>query len=392
VNSPVRAFGAVGGSPPFIARGRGARLFDADGREYVDFVGSWGPLILGHAHPDVVRAVRETVARGATFGAPTAGEVELAREIAAAFSSIERVRLVNSGTEAVMSAIRVARAATGRARIVKFEGCYHGHADGLLVRAGSGAATFGVPSSAGVPAQIARLTDVLPYNDADAARRHLRRHARKIAAVVVEPVAANMGVVPPAPGFLETLREETSRHDIALIFDEVVTGFRVCYGGWQTVCKIRPDLTVLGKIIGGGFPIGAYGGRADWMRLVAPEGPVYQAGTLSGNPVAVAAGLATLRVLRRPGVYDRLERLGAALEARVAGPGRVVQRVGSMLTVFFRRRPVRNWSDAASCDTAAYARYFHRLLRGGVYAPPSQFEAWFVSLAHTARDLQGVRA
>ncbi len=386
VNSPVRAYRAVGGVPPFIASARGAVVTDEDGRRYIDYVGSWGPLILGHAPPAVVRAVRSAAGRGTSYGAPTAAEVEMAELLCSALPSIQKVRLVSSGTEACMSAIRVARAFTRRDGVVKFEGCYHGHSDGLLVEAGSGAATFGVPTSPGVPADVARHTLVLPYNDLDAARALVQKRWREIACIIIEPVAANMGVVPPDPGFLEGLRTLTRRHGIVLIFDEVITGFRLCWGGAQTLLGIRPDLTVLGKVIGGGLPVGAYGGRREIMKLVSPEGPVYQAGTLSGNPLAVAAGLAQLRTLRdRPEIYRRIN----VLAARLAGSfgDLTVNRVGSMFTPFFTDGPVRNLKDAARGDTRRFAR-FHRAMRErGIALPPSAFEAWFVSAAHTREQI-----
>ncbi len=387
VNSPVRAYRAVGGAPPFIAAAGGCRITDLDGRSYTDYVGSWGPLILGHAPPEVVRAVEKAAARGTSYGAPTEAEVEMAELLSAAIPSLEKVRLVSSGTEACMSAIRLARGFTGRDGIVKFEGCYHGHADALLVKAGSGAATFGVPTSPGVPADLARHTQVLPYNDLEAFRSLVRKRGRDLACVIVEPVAGNMGVVPPAPGFLEGLREATERAGILLVFDEVITGFRLAYGGAQNIFRIRPDLTCLGKIIGGGLPVGAYGGRADVMSRVSPEGPVYQAGTLSGNPLAVAAGLAQLRVLRdRPEIYANLEELAARLEA--AFEGRLtVNRVGSMLTAFFTRKPVSDWTSAARSDVKAFARFHASMRKNGVLLPPSQFEAWFVSFAHTKGDI-----
>jgi glutamate-1-semialdehyde 2,1-aminomutase len=397
VNSPVRAFRGVGGEPFFVARAEGARLHDVDGRAYVDFVGSWGPLILGHAAPAIVEAVAEAARQGTSYGAPTAREVELAEQIHAAVPSMEMLRLVSSGTEAAMSAIRLARGATGRDVIVKFDGCYHGHADSLLVKAGSGGATFSIPDSRGVPAALAALTVTVPFNDLDAVAGALRAHPDAVAAVIVEPVAGNMGVVAPAPGFLAGLRELCTRHGAVLIFDEVITGFRVAFGGAQQRYGVEPDLTCLGKIIGGGLPVGAYGGRADLMRHVAPLGEVYQAGTLSGNPLAVAAGLATLRALRADrGAYDRLEDLGARLEAgfrRAADKAGVpvsVNRVGSMLTGFFTDAPVRSYADARRADTARYARFFHGMLERGVYLAPSQFEAAFVSLAHTAGDLEHV--
>ena len=393
VNSPVRAFRGVGGEPFFVARAEGPRLWDVDGRSYIDFVGSWGPLILGHAPPSVIEAVIETARRGTSYGAPTPMEVELAEAITGAYPSMEMVRLVSSGTEAAMSAIRVARGATSRDVIVKFDGGYHGHADSLLVRAGSGGATFGVPDSAGVPAALARLTVTVAFNDLDAVRAVLRERGGEVAAVIVEPVAGNMGVVPPAPGFLQGLREATAAHGALLIFDEVITGFRVAYGGAQALYGVRPDLTCLGKIIGGGLPVGAYGGRRDLMEKVAPLGPVYQAGTLSGNPLAVAAGLATLRALREPDVYPRLERLAVRLErgltdaSRKTGVGLTVNRVASMLTAFFTRDPVTDYASAKRADTTRYARYFHSMLSRGVYLAPSQFEAAFVSLAHAETDI-----
>ena len=393
VNSPVRAFRGVGGTPFFVARGEGARVTDVDGRSYIDFLGSWGPLILGHAAPAVVEAVADAAARGTSYGAPTGGEVEMAEVIARAMPSVEMLRLVSSGTEAAMSAIRVARGFTGRDVIVKFDGCYHGHADSLLVKAGSGGATFGVPDSLGVPAALAALTVALPFNDLDAVRRTFAARGGEIAAVIVEPVAGNMGVVPPTPGFLAGLAELTARHGALLIFDEVITGFRVAPGGAQALYGVRPDLTCLGKIIGGGLPVGAYGGRADVMKSVAPLGGVYQAGTLSGNPLAVAAGLATLRALADPAVYARLESLGARLEsglrdaAQKAGVRLTVNRVGSMLTAFFADGPVTDYASARRADTARYGRYFHAMLDRGVFLAPSQFEAAFVSLAHTPADL-----
>jgi glutamate-1-semialdehyde 2,1-aminomutase len=394
VNSPVRAFRGVGGTPFFVARAEGARLVDVDGRSYLDFLGSWGPLILGHAAPAVVEAVAEAAQRGTSYGAPTAGEVEMAEVISAAVPSMEMVRLVSSGTEAAMSAIRLARGATGRDVIVKFDGCYHGHADSLLVKAGSGGATFGVPDSLGVPAALAALTLTAPFNDLEALRRLFSARGGEIAAVIVEPVAGNMGVVPPAPGFLAGLRELCRTHGALLIFDEVITGFRVARGGAQARYGVRPDLTCLGKIIGGGLPVGAYGGSRALMERVAPLGGVYQAGTLSGNPLAVAAGLATIRALEDPAVYDRLERLGRMLERGIAeaaagaGVPLTVNRVGSMLTAFFTEGPVTDFASAKRADTARYARFFHAMLEQGVFLAASQFEAAFVSLAHTERDLE----
>jgi glutamate-1-semialdehyde 2,1-aminomutase len=393
VNSPVRAFRGVGGQPFFVARADGSRIFDVDGKSYIDFVGSWGPLILGHAPSVVVETLGEVARRGTSYGAPTAAEVDLASAITTAFPSMEMVRLVSSGTEAAMSAIRLARGATGRDVIVKFDGGYHGHADSLLVKAGSGGATFGVPDSAGVPAALAALTLTLPYNDVPAIRAAFSARGAEIAAVIVEPVAGNMGVVPPAPGFLEALRELTTAHGALLVFDEVITGFRIAYGGAQEKYGIAADLTCLGKIIGGGLPVGAYGGRRDLMERVAPLGPVYQAGTLSGNPLAVAAGLATLKALRAPGVYERLDALGARMHdgltraAEKAGVALTVNRVGSMLTAFFCAGPVTDYESAKRADRDRYARYFHAMLARGIALAPSQFEAAFISLAHTDADL-----
>jgi glutamate-1-semialdehyde 2,1-aminomutase len=393
VNSPVRAFRGVGGTPFFVASARGARIEDVDGRSYIDFLGSWGPLILGHAAPAVVEALSEAARRGTSYGAPTAAEVEMAELITRAVPSMEMVRLVSSGTEAAMSAIRLARGATGRDLVVKFDGCYHGHADSLLVKAGSGGVTFGVPDSRGVPASLAALTMALPFNDLAAASRFMDDRGQEVAVVVVEPVAGNMGVVPPAPGFLAGLRELCTRHGALLLFDEVITGFRVAYGGAQALYGVRPDLTCLGKIIGGGLPVGAYGGRRDLMEQVAPLGGVYQAGTLSGNPLAVAAGMATLRALEDPASYRRLETLGARLAsglaeaARRAGVPLTVNRVGSMLTGFFTGEPVVDLVSAKRSDTARYGRFFHGMLERGVFLAASQFEAAFVSLAHTEEDL-----
>ncbi|PYV06011.1 MAG: glutamate-1-semialdehyde-2,1-aminomutase [Acidobacteria bacterium] len=393
VNSPVRAFRAVGGDPVFIARGKGSRITDVDGASYIDYVGSWGPLIVGHCHPEVMDALEKTLSTGTSFGASTAGEVELADAVHQAFPSVERVRLVNSGTEATLSALRVARAATGREKILKFEGCYHGHADSLLVKAGSGVATLGLPDSPGVPRALAELTLTAPYNDLGALEEMFRVHRNELAAAIAEPVAGNMGCVPPLPGFLERLRDLTAEQGAVLIFDEVMTGFRVGYGGAQQRYGIRPDLTTLGKIIGGGLPVGAYGGKAALMDLVAPAGPVYQAGTLSGNPLAVAAGIKTLELLRRPGFYERLSAVseeltaGLASEAARAGVVLTLNRVGSMFTAFFSPGPVTDYASARKSDTAAFGRFFRTLLDRGVYFPPSQFEAAFVSAAHTAEDL-----
>jgi glutamate-1-semialdehyde 2,1-aminomutase len=387
VNSPVRAFRAVGGSPFFVASARGSKIRDIDGNEYIDYVGSWGPMILGHAPVEVLAAVGRAAERGTSYGAPTLAEVEMAELLSAAIPSLELIRLVSSGTEACMSALRVARGFTRRDDIVKFEGCYHGHSDGLLVKAGSGAATFGVPTSPGVPADYAKHTLVLPYNDLEAVRALVRKRWKTIAAIIVEPVAGNMGVVPPGPGFLEGIRELTARHGIVLIFDEVITGFRLCYGGAQSIYGIPADLTCLGKIIGGGLPAAAYGGRRDIMSTVSPEGPVYQAGTLSGNPLAVAAGLAQLRTLREnPGIYSNLEARASQLASAFRGV--TVNRAGSMLTPFFARGPVTDWPSAAKSDTKRFAK-FHRHLRShGIALAPSQFEAWFVSYSHTNGDIE----
>jgi glutamate-1-semialdehyde 2,1-aminomutase len=393
VNSPVRAFRGVGGQPPFIARGEGSRIVDVDGTSYVDFVGSWGPLILGHAPAAVVEAIAETARRGTSYGAPTELEVRMAEALTSAYPSMEVVRLVSSGTEAAMSAIRLARGATGRDVLVKFDGGYHGHADSLLVKTGSGGATFSVPDSKGVPAALAALTITLEFNDHVGVRELFRRRGGEIAAVIVEPVAGNMGVVPPAPGFLEALRELTSEHGALLVFDEVITGFRIAYGGAQERYGVRPDITCLGKIIGGGLPVGAYGASRAIMENVSPLGGVYQAGTLSGNPLAVSAGLATLASLRTAGVYERLERLGAIAEAgltdaaRKAGVPLTINRVGSMMTAFFCEGAVTDYASARRADTKRYAAFFHRMLERGVYLAPSQFEAAFVSLAHSEADL-----
>jgi len=400
VNSPVRAFAAVGGEPVFIASAAGAHVFDADGNRYVDYVGGYGPAILGHAHPDVVAAVADAATRGLCFGAPTEAETELAEAITAAVPSAQKVRLVSSGTEAAMTAVRLARGATGRTKVVKCAGCYHGHADALLVAAGSGATTLGVPSSPGVPTGATADTMLAAFNDAEAVDRALTEAAGDAAAVLVEPVAGNMGVVPPAEGYLPALRAACDRAGALLIFDEVMTGFRVAPGGAQQRYNVRPDLTVLGKVIGGGLPIGAVAGPAALMDQLAPEGPVYQAGTLSGNPAATAAGLATLRALADGRAYELLERRGAALEAglreagRQAGlDGRVcVQRVGSMLSCFFAPGPVRNYEDARACDTTAFAAFFRAMLAEGVFLAPSQFEAMFVSTAHTADDVDATIA
>jgi glutamate-1-semialdehyde 2,1-aminomutase len=388
VSSPVRAFRSVGGTPRFIARGEGARLEDVDGNRYVDLVLSWGPLILGHAHPGVVAAIANAAALGTTYGAPTELELRLAERVVAAYPSVEMLRFVSSGTEAVMSAVRLARAATGRRALVKFEGCYHGHADALLAAAGSGVATLGLPDSPGVPPAAVADTLTAPFNDLDAVERLFAARTDGIAAVLVEPVVGNMGVVPPKGGFLQGLREITARHGALLVFDEVMTGWRVHPRGAQALFGITPDLTCLGKVLGGGLPAAAYGGRRDLMLQVAPAGPVYQAGTLSGNPLAMAAGIATLDILAGPGMWERAERWAARAADAIARAGAAagvpvtVQRVGTMLTPFFTDRPVENYDGAKATDRAAYSRFFHALLDAGVYLPPSAFEAAFTSVCH----------
>jgi glutamate-1-semialdehyde 2,1-aminomutase len=394
VDSPVRAFKAVGGIPLFIKSGHGSRLYDEDGNEFIDYVGSWGPLILGHAHSRVVKAIKMAVENGSSFGAPTELETTLAKLISDAMPSVEMVRFVNSGTEAAMSAIRLARAFTDRNKIVKFAGCYHGHSDGLLAKAGSGMATLGIPSSPGVPAAVTTDTLVAPYNNLEAAVQLFKDFRSDIAAVIVEPVAGNMGVVLPQPGFLEGLRRLTSQHGALLIFDEVITGFRVAYGGAQQLYEIKPDLTCLGKIIGGGLPVSAYGGRRDIMQMVAPSGEVYQAGTLAGNPLAMTAGIETITILKESGAYQELERKAALLEKGIreaadkAGVAIQLPRIGSMFTVFFTKNPVTDYETASRADTKLYAKFFHHMLSQGIYFPPSQFEAAFVCLAHTDKDIQ----
>jgi glutamate-1-semialdehyde 2,1-aminomutase len=387
VNSPVRAFRSVGGTPPFIARGEGSKIYDVDGNEYIDYVGSWGPLILGHRFPPVIDALREVLEIGTSFGAPTEREVELAELIRDCVPSIEMVRLVNSGTEATMSALRVARGFTGRDLTIKFEGCYHGHVDSLLVKAGSGMATLGIADTAGVPEAFAATTVALPFNSIEAIETAFRERGDQIAAVIVEPVVGNMGCVPPLPGFLEALRRITAQHGALLIFDEVMTGFRLALGGAQQRYGIKPDLTTLGKIIGGGLPVGAYGGRADVMGKIAPLGPIYQAGTLSGNPLAVSAGIAMLRHLKaHPEIYDQLEHRTGQLTANPPA-GITVNRVGSMFTFFFTPDRVIDWETAKRSDTARFRDFFHWMLERGVYLAPSQFEAGFVSAAHSEDDI-----
>lgn len=393
VNSPVRACKAVKSDPVFFERGEGPYLIDADGNRYIDYVGSWGPLILGHAHPNVVAEVYFASKRGTSFGAPTWLEVEMAELLKTCMPSLELVRLVNSGTEATMSALRLARAYTGRKKIVKFDGCYHGHVDSLLVKAGSGLATFGIPASPGIPEELTNHTLSLPFNDFDAVKSAFEKFGQEIACVILEPVPANMGVIIPKEGFLSFLREITAKYGALLIFDEVITGFRVGPGGAQEKFGIKPDLTCLGKIIGGGLPVGAYGGKREIMSLVAPEGPVYQAGTLSGNPIAVSAGLATIRELLKPGAYEKLESLSQRLELGLKEVLRdlnlpyKVTRFCSMLTLFFTDKEVTDFQSALTCDTEKFALFWQGMLKRGIYLPPSQFEAWFVSLAHKVEDI-----
>ena len=392
VNSPVRAFRAVGGTPRFIREAAGSKIIDTEGREYIDYVASWGPMILGHSHPDVVAAIREAAGRGASYGAPTEIEIGMARRIVDAFPSVEMVRMVSSGTEAAMTAIRLARGFTGRDRIIKFTGCYHGHADSLLVKAGSGVATLGIPGSPGIPPQLAELTITLPFNDSDAVQNAVARYGDELACIIVEPVAGNMGVVPPRPGFLETLREATHQSGSLLIFDEVITGFRLAYGGWQNLTGLIPDLTCLGKIIGGGLPVGALGGRREIMEYLAPTGPVYQAGTLSGNPIALSAGIATLDILRgKP--YPALDAMASRLCSGMADLFRKkglpfrINRVGSMFTLFFTAEEVVDFATASRSDTERFARFFQGMLKAGIYLAPAQFEADFLSFAHTGEDI-----
>ena len=393
VNSPVRAYGSVNLDPPFIIRGRGSKVYDVDGNEYIDYVGSWGPMILGHAHPAIVDAVRDRVARGASFGAPTILEIEMAEEITAALPSIEMIRMVNSGTEATMSAIRLARGYTKRKKIIKFAGCYHGHVDYLLVEAGSGAMTFGVPDSAGVPEEFTRNTLSAIYNDLGSIDTLIKNCGDEIAAIIVEPVAGNMGTIPPGPGFLQGLRERCSKHGMVLIFDEVMTGFRVAFGGAQTLYDIKPDLTCLGKIVGGGLPVGAFGGKREIMECLSPLGSVYQAGTLSGNPLAMAAGLVTLRTLKSENPYPKLEKSSACLADGIDalltehGIPHVCNRVGSMLCTYFTDTPVENYDDAKTADCERFSKYFAAMLNQGIYLAPSQFEAGFISAAHSQDDL-----
>ncbi|TAJ25190.1 MAG: glutamate-1-semialdehyde-2,1-aminomutase [Nitrospirae bacterium] len=394
VNSPVRAFRSVGGQPLFIKRAKGSRLYDVDGNSFIDYVLSWGPMILGHAPAPIIKAIARAAAKGTSYGAPTELEVRLAQMIAEAVPSMQQVRLVSSGTEAVMSAVRLARGYTKRDGILKFEGCYHGHSDYLLAKAGSGLATLGIPDSPGVPTDFTRHTLTAPYNDIKTVQRLVQTHHRDLACIIVEPVAGNMGVVPPGDDFLPALRELTRAHGILLIFDEVITGFRVGYGGAQTLYGVTPDLTCLGKIIGGGLPVGAYGGRKEIMQMIAPAGPVYQAGTLSGNPLAVTAGIETLKRLKTPGLYKKLDKLSARLAeglgeaAKKAGVPLTQTRVGSMLGAFFTRGPVVDYASAKTSDTQAYAKFFHAMLEQGLYFAPSQFEAAFLSTAHSSVDIE----
>jgi glutamate-1-semialdehyde 2,1-aminomutase len=394
VNSPVRAFRAVGGNPLFIEKARGPRIYDADGNSYLDYVLSWGPMILGHAHPRVVKALKNAVEKGTSYGAPTLLEIQLAELVLKAYPSMDKVRMVNSGTEATMSAIRAARGFTGKDKIIKFEGCYHGHADGLLVKAGSGAMTFGLPDSPGVPKDYAKNTITLPYNDIKALKAMIEKERRSLACVILEPVVGNIGCVLPRPGFLDTLRKLTRKHGIVLIFDEVMTGFRVSFGGAQSFFGIDPDMTCLGKIIGGGLPVGAYGGKKEIMAMISPEGPVYQAGTLSGNPLAMTAGIETIRELSKKGIYSQLEKKSALLEeglldaARRAGVKTRFYRAGSMFCTYFTDAEVFDYTSAKTADTGKFSKFFTEMLQRGVNLAPSQFEAGFMSLAHTDKDIE----
>ncbi|MFZ6016759.1 MAG: glutamate-1-semialdehyde 2,1-aminomutase [Nitrospirota bacterium] len=394
VNSPVRAFRALGGNPIFIDRAKGSKIYDVNGNVYIDYVLSWGPLILGHVHPKIVNALKKAIERGTSYGAPTSLEIELAELVLKAYPSMDKVRMVNSGTEATMSAIRVARGFTGRDRIIKFEGCYHGHADGLLVKAGSGATTFGVPDSPGVPKSYARNTITLPFNDIAAVKTVITKEWHSIACVIIEPVVGNIGCVLPKPGFLETLRDLTNKHDIILIFDEVMTGFRVAYGGAQAYYGVNPDMTCLGKVIGGGLPVGAYGGKKEIMSMVSPEGPVYQAGTLSGNPLAMTAGIETLKILSRKGIYERLEERMQQLEEGLKDAAKRVRvktrfyRAGTMFCNYFTDTDVIDYKTAKTSDTSKFSMFFLGMLKRGIYIAPSQFEAGFISLAHTEKDIE----
>ena len=393
VNSPVRAFKAVGGTPPFVTSALGSKIYDVDGKEYIDYVSSWGPMIVGHRHPRVIEALQKALTKGLSYGAPTEAEIELARMIVEAVPSIEMVRMVNSGTEATMSAIRLARGYTGRDKIIKFSGCYHGHGDFLLVKAGSGATTLGIPDSKGVPDDFVRTTITLPFNNLDAVKKAVKAEAPKIAAIILEPVPGNMGVVLPQEGFLRGLQELCHETGIVLIFDEVMSGFRVAWGGAQSLYGVIPDMTCLGKVIGGGLPVGAFGGKKEIMENLAPLGPVYQAGTLSGNPLAVAAGLETLKILAQPGTYETLGKSSAYLVeeakklAQKTGVKTHISRVGSMFTLFFASQEVIDYDTALKSDTVAFSRYFHLMLKGGIYLAPSQFEANFISLAHSQENL-----
>ncbi len=393
VNSPVRAFRAVGGNPLFIVKAKGSRIYDVDGNEFIDYVLSWGPMILGHSHPEVVKALKKAIERGTSYGAPTPLEIELAQLIKKAYPSVEKVRMVNSGTEATMSAIRVARAFTRRNKVIKFEGCYHGHADGLLVKAGSGATTFGIPDSPGVPEDYAKNTITIPFNNLEAVRKVVESEWRDIACIILEPVVGNIGCVLPRPGFLEGLRTITEKYGIVLIFDEVMTGFRVSYGGAQAYYGIKPDLTCLGKVIGGGLPVGAYGGKKEIMSMIAPEGPVYQAGTLSGNPLAMTAGIVTLRILSSKSTYKLLEKRGSQLEeglrdaSKKAGVETRFYRAGTMFCTYFTGQDVYDYQTAKTSDTERFGRFFRGMLEKGIYLAPSQFEAGFLSIAHSEKDI-----